>query len=194
MQLHGASITVFCGSSAGNHPAFSQSARALGQALAQRQVRVIYGGASVGLMGAVADSALASGGQVWGIIPQQLMDRELAHNGLTTLTVVASMHERKTLMSQHASGYVVLPGGYGTWEEFFEVVTWKQLGLHKKPIILLNVEGYYDALLSQVDHGVEAGFMRPAFKEYILPARSVEAAMSLLETYAEPAAAIAKWT
>ncbi len=194
MELRGAGITVFCGSSPGANPVFLDTARQLGAALGTAGATLVYGGASVGLMGAVADAALGAGGKVLGVIPQQLVDRELAHKGLTQLRVVASMHERKTIMSDQAAGYVVLPGGYGTWEECFEVITWKQVGLHKKVVVLLNVANYYAPLLAMVEAAVEQQFMRPAFKNYLLVARDVPEAMALLRAYAEPAEPLAKWT
>lgn len=194
MDLYDCGVTVFCGSSPGHDPRFVQAARDLGTQLANAGARVVYGGATVGTMGAVADAALAAGGQVLGVIPQQLVDREVAHRGLTELLVVTSMHARKALMSERCDAYVVLPGGYGTWDELFEVVTWKQLGLHVKPIVLVDLDGYYQPLLAQIDQGVEAGFLRPAFREYIAVARDVPEVMALLQAYAPPAHGIGKWT
>ncbi|MBI5494954.1 MAG: TIGR00730 family Rossman fold protein [Deltaproteobacteria bacterium] len=193
MQLRGAGITVFCGSSPGADPRFLAQARALGAALACDGAVVVYGGASVGLMGAVADAALAAGGRVTGVIPRPLVERELAHRGLTQLHVVETMHERKALMSRQAHGYVVLPGGFGTWEEMLEVVTWKQMGLHKKPVVLVNVGGYYASLLAQVQTAVTDGFMRPHFLTYITVVESAEAAVAALRAFAEPGEDIGKW-
>ena len=194
MDLRRAGITVFCGSSQGSNPLFLQTAQALGEALAKAGATLVYGGASVGLMGAVANGALQANGTVLGVIPKPLVERELAHKGLTQLRVVSSMHERKTIMSDLAAGYVVLPGGYGTWEECFEVITWKQIGLHKKPIILLNVADYYAPLLAMIDQAVTHGFMTAALRDYVLVARDVPHAMSLLTAYAEPAKPLDKWT
>jgi uncharacterized protein (TIGR00730 family) len=154
-------ICVFCGSSTGNGTVYLDAATALGRDLARRGVGVVYGGALVGTMGAVADAALREGGEVIGVIPEHLMDRELAHRGLTELRVVADMHERKAAMAALADGFLVLPGGAGTLEEAFEVWTWAQLGLHAKPIGLVDVDGYYQPLLRFVDHMVDAGFLRP---------------------------------
>jgi uncharacterized protein (TIGR00730 family) len=193
VDLNDRGVTVFCGSSPGHDPRFVQAARDLGTALAQAGARVVYGGASVGTMGAVADAALEAGGQVLGVIPQQLFDREVAHRGLTELLVVTSMHARKAVMSERCDAYVVLPGGYGTWDELFEVVTWKQLGLHVKPIVLVDLDGYYAPLLAQIEHSIAAGFLRPAFRDYIAVARTVPEVMTLLRSYAPPSGGIGKW-
>ena len=155
------SVCVFCGSQPGARPDYVEAARELGGLLARRGLRLIYGGGHVGLMGAVADAALGAGGQVVGVIPEHLMQPEVAHQGLTELLVVDSMHTRKREMAARADAFVVLPGGYGTFEEMFEMVTWLQLQLHSKPIGLLNVEGYYDALLDFLRHAAAEGFIRP---------------------------------
>ncbi len=152
-------ICVFCGSNAGAQPAYVAAARQLGQVLAQRQITLIYGGARVGTMGEIADSALAAGGHVIGIIPQALAEK-VAHPGLTDLRVVPSMHERKALMAELADGFIALPGGLGTLEEFFEVLTWAQLGMHHKPCGLLNVGGYYGPLMDFLDHAVAQRFIK----------------------------------
>lgn len=156
-------ICVFCGSSTGSGDGYLAAARQLGRDLARRGVGVVYGGARVGVMGAVADAALAEGGEVIGVIPGHLVDREVAHTGLTELRVVADMHQRKALMAELADGFLVLPGGAGTLEETFEVWTWAQLGLHGKPIGLVDVDGYYQPLLAFVDHMVAAGFLHPDY-------------------------------
>jgi hypothetical protein len=153
-------VCVFCGSSPGAHPAYVEAARALGGLLAASGRRLVYGGGRVGLMGAVADAALAGGGQVVGVIPQALVAREVAHEGLTELRVVRSMHERKATMAELSDGFVVLPGGLGTLEELFEVWTWGQLGLHAKPYGLLDVAGFYAPLLAFLDHQVDQRFVR----------------------------------
>ena len=154
------SLCVFCGSNAGLNPAFAESARAFGRELARRDIGVVYGGGNVGLMGVVADAVLEAGGRVTGVIPHGLVVRELAHQQLTKLHVVDSMHERKALMASLADGFVALPGGIGTLEEFCEVVTWTQLGIHAKPCGLLNVAGFYDAFLAFFEHALSEGFVR----------------------------------
>lgn len=171
-------LCVFCGSSAGARPEYLAAAQTLGRALAERGVGLVYGGARVGLMGAVADAALAHGGEVLGVIPRALEEREIAHPGLTELRVVESMHERKAVMSDLSDGFVALPGGLGTLEELFEVWTWAQLGVHDKPCALLDVAGYYVPLLDFLDHGVREGFVRPAHRAQLLvdddPARLLD--------------------
>jgi uncharacterized protein (TIGR00730 family) len=153
------SVAVYCGSRFGSRPAYARAAHALGTLLAERGVCVVYGGGRVGLMGAVADAALAAGGRVVGVIPQALMDREVGHAGLTELHVVQTMHERKQLMAERADAFVALPGGIGTLEEIYEVWSWQQLGYHDKPVALLNVDGYYDALLEFMRVSHERGFV-----------------------------------
>jgi len=164
---------VFCGSAPGNDPGFLACANAVGAALAEAGLELVYGGGHTGLMGAVADAALAAGGHVIGIIPQRLKDREVAHEGISDLRVVASMHERKALMAELSDGFIALPGGFGTFEEFCEAVTWVQLGLQRKPCVLVNLDGYYDALLEQFDRGCAAGFITPANREIVQVVTSV---------------------
>ena len=159
---------MFCGSSAGRDPGFTNAAQLLATELARRDIEIVYGGGNVGLMGVVADAALAAGGRVTGVIPQGLVSRELAHPNLTTLHVVNSMHERKALMAELSDGFVALPGGFGTLEEFCEVVTWTQLGIHTKPCGLLNVEGYYDGLLAFLAHALQQEFLRPTHFEIVV--------------------------
>ncbi|XVX19992.1 TIGR00730 family Rossman fold protein [Actinomycetota bacterium] len=154
------SVCVFCGSSPGNDPAYLEAASALGRELAGRGIRLVYGGASVGLMGAVADAALAAGGEVVGVIPSHLWDAEVGHAGLTDLHVTASMHERKALMAELSEGFIAMPGGFGTLEEVVEILTWGQLGLHHKPIGFLDTAGFYEPLMRFVDHAVGEGFIR----------------------------------
>jgi hypothetical protein len=161
-------ICVFCGSSAGDDPRFLETARRTGALLAVRGLGLVYGGATVGLMGAVADAVLERGGHVTGVIPSRLVERELAHHGLPDLRVVASMHERKALMADLADGFVALPGGIGTLEETFEVLTWAQLGLHHKPIGILDVAGYYAPLLTFLDHAVASRFVRREHRDMLL--------------------------
>jgi uncharacterized protein (TIGR00730 family) len=169
-----ACVCVFCGSSSGNDAALLVAARALGAGLAANRIAVVYGGAHVGMMGALADSALAAGGEVFGVIPRALVDREVAHRGLTRLDVVGSMHERKARMAELADGFVALPGGLGTLDEFVETVTWAQLGLHSKPCYLVNLDGYYDKLLGFFGDAVAAGLLRQANVDRIRVVASVE--------------------
>ena len=161
-------VCVFCGSSAGTRPVYAEAARAMGRTLAERGTGLVYGGGRVGLMGEVADAVLAAGGEVTGVIPRGLMEREVGHRGLTSLEVVGTMHERKARMADLADGFVALPGGYGTLDELCEVLTWSQLGIHAKPCGVLNVEGYFDALLALFDHSVAEGFVRPAHRALVL--------------------------
>ena len=154
-------ICVFCGSQAGSNGLYKQAAIDLGQLLAHSGYGLVYGGGQVGLMGVIADAVLASGGEVIGVIPETMVARELAHTGVTRLQVVSGMHERKARMAALADAFIALPGGYGTFEELFEVITWAQLGLHRKPIGLLNVAGYFSALAALVEHAIAEGFIRP---------------------------------
>ncbi|MEW6704527.1 MAG: TIGR00730 family Rossman fold protein [Pseudomonadota bacterium] len=156
------SVCVYCGSRHGDSPAFTAAARRLGQAIGTRGGRLVYGGGKVGLMGEVADATLAAGGQVVGVIPDSLMRREVGHDRLSELHVVPTMHQRKQMMAERADLFIALPGGIGTFEELFEVWTWRQLGYHDKPIGLLNIEGYYDALLAFLEQTVARGFLSPA--------------------------------
>ncbi len=168
------SIVVFCGSSYGNQPVYEEQAILLGRTLAQKGIRLIYGGASVGLMGAVANAALEAGGTVIGVIPRFLNSREIAHIGLNELILVESMHERKAKMNELCDGVITLPGGFGTMEELFEMLTWSQLGLHTKPIGLLNTAGYYDPLNYMVKTMEEQGFLKPVYRDMLLADESVE--------------------
>jgi uncharacterized protein (TIGR00730 family) len=184
-------VCVFTGSSAGLRLEYRTAAAALGQAAAARGIGVVYGGAHVGLMGVLADAALGAGGEVVGVIPRGLVARELAHTGLTTLHVVESMHERKALMASLSDGFIALPGGWGTLDELFEILTWAQLGLHRKPCGLLNVRGYFDPLLSFLDHSVAEGFVRPESRRLLTVA---DAADRLLDLLAEPSPTVVeKW-
>ena len=175
-------ICVFCGSSVGARPRYAAAARELGRTLASRGLGIVFGGGKVGLMGVLADAALAAGGEAIGVIPEALVAREIAHNGLTELRIVRSMHERKTLMADLADAFIALPGGYGTFEEFFEAVTWTQLGIHRKPCGLLNVDGYYDALLALLDRAVSDGFIREANRSLVVDAPDVPTLLGKLET------------
>jgi uncharacterized protein (TIGR00730 family) len=162
------SVCVFCGSSSGAAASYARAALALAESAASRGVRLVYGGASVGLMGVLADAALARGGAVIGVIPRALVDRELAHRGLTELHVVDTMHERKARMAELADAFIALPGGLGTLEELFEVWTWGMLGLHAKPYGLLDVDGYYQPLIRFLDHARDEGFIRPEQREQLV--------------------------
>jgi len=161
-------ICVFCGSNAGARSEYAETARALATVLAERKLGIVYGGGNVGLMGVVADAALARGGEVIGVIPQKLVDKEVAHRGVTELRIVETMHERKALMNDLSDAFIALPGGFGTLDEFFEVLTWSQLGFHGKPCALLNVAGYYDGMLAMLDHAVTERFLRPAHRELVI--------------------------
>jgi len=161
-------ICVFCGSSPGLKPEYLQAAHALGTEIARRGFGLVYGGASIGLMGEVANAALNAGGDVIGVIPKFLSDYEISHTGLTELHITTSMHERKTKMAELSDAFAVLPGGIGTLEETFEIATWAQLGLHQKPIGLLNVENYYDGLKGFLDHQVQEKFVKPAHRDLLI--------------------------
>jgi hypothetical protein len=156
------SVCVFCGSRPGARPEFLEAARAFGQELARRRLTLVYGGASVGLMGALADAVMSHGGQAVGVLPRHLEKREIAHAQLAELHLVDSMHERKALMAERSDAFVALPGGFGTFDELFEIITWAQLGLHRKPMGLLNVGGYFEPLLALVERGVRDGFIPEA--------------------------------
>ncbi|WP_143305350.1 LOG family protein [Chitinophaga vietnamensis] len=180
-------IAVYCGSSMGYAPVFEAAATALGEALAQRQIGLVYGGAKVGLMGAVANGALRAGGQVIGVLPHFLQQKELAHNGLSELLLVDTMHERKMKMNELCDGVIALPGGFGTMEELFEMLTWGQLGLHRKPIGLLNVDGFYDALLALAATMNEKGFLNTASRDMLLHSSDINGLLEQLEAYEAPA-------
>jgi len=185
-------VCVFCGSTVGGREAYAAAALGLGAALARAGIGLVYGGGSVGLMGILADAVLAGGGEVIGVIPRALATREIAHHGLADLRVVESMHERKALMTELADGFVALPGGLGTLEELLEVVTWAQLGLHAKPIAVLNVAGYFDRLLALLDHAIAERFVHPDHRTLVLAAPDVDALLETLRR-ARPAAARRKW-
>jgi uncharacterized protein (TIGR00730 family) len=180
-------LCVFCGSSPGHDPVYAKSAARLGQVLAERGIGLVYGGGRVGLMGVVADAALAAGGEVIGVIPQALLERELGHRGLTELRVVDSMHARKALMGELAGGFIALPGGIGTLEELFEVWSWAQLGLHRKPCGLLDVEGFFAPLVEFLDRQVEAGFIHPTYRAMLTVASAPEELLDVFSAYEPPA-------
>jgi len=184
-------ICVFCGSSVGSRPEYASAAKELGTRLCYERIGLVYGGASVGLMGVVADTMLAGGGDVIGIIPRHLVSKEVAHQRLSDLRVVASMHERKAMMAELADSFVALPGGFGTFEEFCEVLTWAQLGLHCKPTGLLNVSGYYDPLLAMFDQGVEHQFIRSHHRELVLSAAAPHVLLEAMRSFRPPE--IPKW-
>jgi hypothetical protein len=181
-------ICVFCGSFTGHRPVYRDGAETTGRRLAAAGVTIIYGGGKIGLMGAVADAALAGGGTVIGVIPQRLADREVAHGGLTELHVVSSMHERKMLMAELADAFIALPGGYGTFEEFWEAVTWTQLGIHRKPCGLLNLDGFFDPMLAQIDRAVTEGFISQANRSLVLADDDVDGLIETLQRVRLPAA------
>ncbi len=184
-------VLVFCGSSPGRLPEYADAAGALGRELVARGLGLVYGGAQVGLMGAVADAALAAGGEVIGVIPRTLVEREVAHAGLTELRVVETLHERKALMASLADGVIALPGGFGTLDELFEMLTWAQLGLHTKPVGLVEVAGYWTRLLAFIDHMVEERFLRAEQRDALLVATEPAALLERMLAY-EPAI-LDKW-
>ena len=180
-------LCVFCGSSAGRRAEHREAARRLGELLARRGLGLVFGAGHVGLMGVVADAVLAAGGEVVGVIPQALVDKELAHGGLTQLHVVETMHQRKALMADLSDGFAALPGGYGTLDELFEILTWAQLGLHAKPVGLLNAAGFFDPLLAWIDHAVAEGFLKPKHRDRLLVAGDPERLLDRLLREPSPA-------
>jgi uncharacterized protein (TIGR00730 family) len=180
------SVCVFCGSNGGADPAYTATAEAVGTGLAQRGIRIVYGGGRVGLMGALADAARAAGGEVIGVMPQQLVDREIGHTGIDDLRVVETMHERKALMVELADAFVALPGGIGTLEELFEVYTWAQLGIHAKPLALLDVAGYYEPLAAFLDHAVAQRFLRAETRAMLSIADSLDDVLETFERWRPP--------
>jgi uncharacterized protein (TIGR00730 family) len=179
-------ICLFCGSNVGARGAYAQAAGDLGRALAARGITLVYGGGSVGLMQIAAQAALDAGGKVIGVITEQLMVREVGHPGLTELRVVRTMHERKALMAQFADGFIALPGGFGTFDELCEMATWDQLGIHAKPLALVNIEGYFDGFLAQIDRAVEDRLVRPEHRTMLAVAATVDEALAALATWQPP--------
>ena len=185
------SVCVFCGSNSGRGDRYVEAARELGGVLGQRNIKLVYGGGCVGLMGVVADAALAAGGRVTGVIPAALVAREVGHNALTEQHVVDSMHERKALMAELSEGFIAMPGGYGTLDETFEILTWAQLGMHAHPIGMLNVDGYFDKLLAFVDHAIAEGFVRPEYRGMISVADTPSGLLDAMARYQPPT--VTKW-
>lgn len=185
-------ICVFCGSREGARPEYRTSAAALGRALASRGLGLVYGGGAIGLMGVVADAALGAGGKVYGVIPKGLAAKEIAHHGLTELHVVKSMHERKATMEHLSQAFIALPGGFGTFEELLEIVTWIQLGLHRKPAGLLNVAGYYDPMLEQIRRAVDEGFISAALTQALLADTDPERLLTRLFDH-QPPPPVVQW-
>ena len=184
-------ICVFCASSPGLDPRYTEGARVFGELLARTGRRVVYGGGNTGLMGALADGVLSARGEIVGVMPRHLVEREVAHHGLTRLDTVTSMHERKARLSEMADAFVALPGGLGTLEEFAEIWTWGQLGLHRKPYGLLDVSGYWSSLLAFLDHAVAEGFMRPEHRAMVCVAQEAEALLEAMDHAPPPA--MPKW-
>ena len=180
------SVGVFLGGSGAAKVVYVEAARELGQELAERKLTLVYGGGRIGLMGVIADAALSAGGEVIGVIPQSLVDREIAHPGLSELVVVGSMAERKAQMAERADVFVALPGGYGTLDELFEMVTWTQIGTQAKPCGLLNVQGFYNSLLVWVDHAVTEGLIRPAHRDLLLADQDASSLLERLSVWALP--------
>lgn len=181
-------LSVFCGSQTGLDPAFGNQARQLGQAIARRGIELVFGAGHIGLMGVVADAVLEAGGKAIGVIPKSLVDRELAHTGLTSLRVVTSMHERKALMAELSDAFLALPGGYGTLDELFEILTWRQLKLHVKPIGLLNTARFFDPLLGWIEHAVASGFVKSKYRDMLVVSENVDGIIDLLLPAGEPGA------
>lgn len=179
------SLCVYCGSARGRSPRYVAAAKELGEAMAERQIRLVYGGARIGMMGEVADAVMANGGAVVGVIPEHLQTTEVGHSGITELKVVESMHVRKKLMFDLSDGFVVLPGGYGTLDELFEIITWRMLKLHDKPIVVLNIDGYWDRFQELIDHLIDEGFARPDSRQYFSVVSSVGRLFDLLEQPAD---------
>ncbi|MEO7978009.1 TIGR00730 family Rossman fold protein [Flavobacterium sp.] len=184
-------ITVFCGSSFGTDAIYKEQAKLLGETLAKQNLELVYGGANVGLMGAVADGVLNKGGKVIGVLPDFLRSKEIAHTGLTELIMVESMHERKTKMNELCDGVIALPGGFGTMEELFEMITWAQLGLHKKPVAILNINGFYDSLIVMIQTMVTKGLLKEANQQMLLVSDEIEDLLYKMKNYQPPT--VGKW-
>ncbi|MCY2941806.1 MAG: TIGR00730 family Rossman fold protein [Planctomycetota bacterium] len=174
------SVSVFCGSRSGNNPIFASAASHLGTLLAREKIKLIYGAGNIGLMGVIADACLAANGHVIGVIPTKLVEKEVAHKGLSELFIVDSMHERKALMASKSEAFIALPGGFGTCDELFEILTWAQLGIHHNPIGILNTEGFFDPLLAWIDQMIEQGFVKPKFRQLLLVATKPDELLELI--------------
>lgn len=179
-------VALYCGSRSGNNPIYKEKAIALAQGIADHGFGLVYGGASIGLMGEVANTVVQHGGEAVGVIPEFMLDYEIAHNNLTELHVVRSMHERKAMMAERASAFVALPGGLGTFEEILEIATWGQLNQHQKPMMLYNVNGFYDALIAQLDHAVQEGFLPPQHRAKLIVCNSSKQIFSALKNLGSP--------
>lgn len=184
-------LCVFCGSNSGAREIYRETARALGNELARRGIGLVYGGSNIGLMGALADAVLGAGGEAIGVIPFHLVSKEIAHAQLTELRVVNTMHERKALMADLADGFIALPGGFGTYDEFCEIVTWAQLGLHQKPCAMLNIAGYYDAMVAMFDHATREGFVRDTHRAMLLISSDLSELLDEMQSYRAPV--VSKW-
>ncbi len=184
-------ITVFCGSSFGTDEIYKEQAYILGETLAKNNIEVVYGGANVGLMGAVADGALSVKGKVIGVLPDFLKGKEIAHRNLTELIITETMHERKVKMNELSDGVIAMPGGYGTLEEFFEMLTWGQLGLHKKPIAILNINGFYNELKLLIQTMVDKGFLKSINQEMLLISNNIDELINMMQNYKAPT--VGKW-
>ena len=184
-------VCVFAGSNKGIRPEYATAARELGRVLLEQGLGLVYGGGNVGLMGVLADTVMSGGGHAIGVMPEALVAKEVAHRGLSELRVVKSMHERKAMMAELSDGFVALPGGFGTLEEFFEVLTWAQLGMHRKPCALLNVQGYFDGMLTFIDHSAAERFARPEHCSMILVGDSAADLLGRMKSYAPPV--VEKW-
>ncbi len=185
-------ISVFCGSSRGNDDIFEKQAFRLGETLASRNTGLVYGGTNIGLMNAVANGALSKGGKVTGVLPRFISDKGIAHNNLTELVLVDTMHERKIRMHELSDGIIALPGGYGTMEEFFEILTWGQLGLHRKPAGILNINGFYDHLMALASTMTTSGFLKESSRRMLLISDNIDALLDMMEDYTAPA--VDKWS
>lgn len=179
-------LTVFCGAAPGLHDGFTQAAQNVGTAIAARNMHLVYGGASTGLMGTLANTALEGGAHVTGVIPSSLVDHEVAHSALTDLRIVTSMHQRKEYMANEADAFLALPGGFGTADELFEIITWTQLGLQQKPIGILNVDGFFNHLLSWIDHCISQSFIEKRYRDYIVVDDDVDSMFTRLGTTVDP--------
>jgi uncharacterized protein (TIGR00730 family) len=176
-------VCVFCGSSRGDNPVYSETARKLGQVLAGRGLELVFGAGHIGLMGVLADAVIAAGGKTSGVIPRSMVERELAHTGLDHLHIVETMHERKSLMADLSDAFIALPGGFGTADELFEILTWAQLGIHQKPIGLINIAGFFDPLLAWLERTVADGFLKPNHRRLLIEAATVEEVLDRLHQF-----------